>query len=182
MGAHKKRGNDPTAQDFEIERIIMHYSYKKPYGLSHDIALLKLSSPAKLNSAVGIACLPDKSFDLPIDDESKTCWITGWGRLSSSGPSPTELMQAEVPLVSKERCSKSYGRIHDSMLCAGHDEGGIDACQGDSGGPLVCKYGGRWHVEGATSWGKGCARPEYFGVYAKVRYMLDWVHEKMASY
>lgn len=77
MGAHKKRGNDPTAQDFEIERIIMHYSYKKPYGLSHDIALLKLSSPAKLNSAVGIACLPDKSFDLPIDDESKTCWITG---------------------------------------------------------------------------------------------------------
>lgn len=72
-----KRGNDPTAQDFEIERIIMHYSYKKPYGLSHDIALLKLSSPAKLNSAVGIACLPDKSFDLPIDDESKTCWITG---------------------------------------------------------------------------------------------------------
>lgn len=77
MGAHKKRGDDPTAQDFEIERIIMHYSYKKPYGLSHDIALLKLSSPAKLNSAVGIACLPDKSFDLPIDDESKTCWITG---------------------------------------------------------------------------------------------------------
>lgn len=77
MGAHKKRGNDPTAQDFEIERIIMHYSYKKPYGLSHDIALLKLSSPAQLNSAVGIACLPDKSFALPIDDERKTCWITG---------------------------------------------------------------------------------------------------------
>ena len=77
MGAHKKRGNDPTAQDFEIEKIIMHYSYKKPYGLSHDLALLKLSSPAQLNSAVGIACLPDPSVDLPIDDESTKCWITG---------------------------------------------------------------------------------------------------------
>lgn len=77
MGAHKKRENDPTAQDFEIEKIIMHYSYKKPYGLSHDIALLKLSSPAQLNSVVGIACLPDTSVDLPIDDESKKCWITG---------------------------------------------------------------------------------------------------------
>lgn len=74
-------------------------------------------------------------------------------------------MQAEVPLVSKERCVKSYPRqIHDSMLCAGHDEGGIDTCQGDSGGPLVC------------------AQPGYFGVYANIRYLLDWVYDTMASY
>lgn len=44
------------------------------------------------------------------------------------------------------------------MLWAGHDEGGVDTCQGDSGGPLVCKYGGKWHVEGATSWGYRCRR------------------------
>ena len=92
-------------------------------------------------------------------------------------------MQAKVPLVSKERCLKSYPRrIHDSMLCAGHDEGGVDTCQGDSGGPLVCKYGGKWHVEGATSWGYKCASKGYFGVYANVRYLLDWINEKMAKY
>ena len=77
MGAHYKKGNDATAQDFEIERIIMHQSYKKPFGMSHDIALLKLSSSAQLNNAVGLACLPDTSLDLPIDNESKKCWITG---------------------------------------------------------------------------------------------------------
>lgn len=92
-------------------------------------------------------------------------------------------MQAKVPLVSKQRCLKSYpGRIHDSMLCAGHDAGGVDTCQGDSGGPLVCKYGRKWHVEGATSWGYRCASKGYFGVYANVRYLLDWINEKMSKY
>lgn len=55
----------------------MHESYKKPFGMSHDIALLKLSTPAQLDSRVALACLPDKSVDLPIDDISKKCWITG---------------------------------------------------------------------------------------------------------
>ena len=78
MGAHYKKGGDPSAyQDFEIERIIMHESYKKPFGMSHDIALLKLSTQAQLNQRVALACLPDKSMDLPIDDIDKKCWITG---------------------------------------------------------------------------------------------------------
>ena len=78
MGAHYRKGNDPTTQqDFEIKRIIIHEHYKKPFGMSNDIALLKLSTPAKLNKRVGLACLPDKSVDLPINDINKKCWITG---------------------------------------------------------------------------------------------------------
>ena len=89
-------------------------------------------------------------------------------------------MQASVPLVSKSRCDKAYpGQIHDSMLCAGLDQGGVDACQGDSGGPLVCEYNGRWFLEGATSWGYGCAFPNKFGVYAQVRYLKSWLQQKM---
>ena len=78
MGAHYRKGNDPTTQqDFEIKRIIIHEHCKKPFGMSNDIALLKLSTPAKLNKRVGLACLPDKSVDLPINDINKKCWITG---------------------------------------------------------------------------------------------------------
>lgn len=45
--------------------------------MSNDIALLKLGTPAKLNKRVGLACLPDKSVDLPINDINTKCWITG---------------------------------------------------------------------------------------------------------
>ena len=78
MGAHNKRGNDRNAQDFTIQRIIMHESYKRPFGLSNDIALLKLNKPAQINNYVGLACLPDSSTpSLPIDNMAKKCWITG---------------------------------------------------------------------------------------------------------
>ena len=40
-------------------------------------------------------------------------------------------------------------------------KGGKDSCQGDSGGPMT--YMGT-HV-GIVSWGYGCARPAYPGMY-----------------
>jgi len=52
--------------------------------------------------------------------------------------------------------------------------------QGDSGGPLQvvlrephCSY----LIVGVTSFGKGCALRNTPGVYARVRYFLDWIEE-----
>ncbi|KAL9972367.1 hypothetical protein ACROYT_G018652 [Oculina patagonica] len=183
MGAHRRVHNVGTEQDFKVVKIISHSSYHKPLRYSYDIALIKLEKPALLNKAVGLVCVPDgNSPAMPIDSSSKKCWITGWGRLASGGATPDILQQASVPLVSKARCLKGYpGQIHDSMLCAGLDQGGVDACQGDSGGPLVCEYNGKWFIEGATSWGHGCAGPMKYGVYAKVRYVKSWIDQTMKN-
>ena len=52
------------------------------------------------------------------------------------------------------------------MVCAGVPGGGKDSCSGDSRGPMVLKKSGE--LVGIVSWGTGCAKPGYPGVYANV--------------
>ncbi|XP_073240341.1 trypsin-3-like [Porites lutea] len=180
LGAHKRTDTVGTEQDFRVTKVIMHPFYHKPIGMSHDIALLKLDRPAALNKFVNLVCLPGS---VPAPVEGKKCWITGWGRNRPiGGSSPVTLQQASVPIVGRNRCEWAYlGRIHDSMICAGLDRGGIDSCQGDSGGPMVCEEGGRFYLQGVTSWGQGCARPNKYGVYARVKYVMGWLKKEMTS-
>lgn len=59
------------------------------------------------------------------------------------------------------------------MFCAGVPEGGIDACQGDSGGPIRDDATG--DVVGVVSWGQGCARPDFPGVYSNVGALSSFI-------
>lgn len=49
MGAHyrTKLSGLGVEQDFDVAKIISHRSYNDPIPMSHDIALLKLATPAK---------------------------------------------------------------------------------------------------------------------------------------
>lgn len=88
----------------------------------------------------------------------------------------------EVPILSNFDCKKSAyaaSRITDNMLCAGFKEGKKDSCQGDSGGPLhVIDNSTMIHqIVGVVSWGDGCAKENYPGVYARVNRYGTWIRD-----
>ena len=184
LGAHYRlSASIGTEQDFDVVRIIQHERYYTPNRWSNDVALLMLSRPAQLGRGVGLVCLSDSKYQIPFDDASTKCWITGWGTLFYRGPQPSELMQVDIPLVSKQRCMNFYpNRIDESMICVGRDQGGIGACHGDSGGPLVCEFNGKWYLEGVTSWaGLPCAARSKPSVYANVRHLKPWIISKITQ-
>lgn len=109
--------------------------------------------------------------------------LVGWGRLSGSGPSPTVLQQAQVPIVSHEDCAKKYSRYDpEAHLCAGQGHSaGSGSCQGDSGGPLVCEMGNRWYMHGVVNFGKRGCPTKYYSVFARVTTYIPWITQRIGT-
>jgi len=148
-----------------------HYS-----NMDYDISVLILSKPIELGSTAQPIPLPEENQDIPAGAESV---VSGWGALREAGSLSDQLQAVTVPILSLDACRKAYGAsITDRMICAGIPEGGKDACQGDSGGPLVALGDEKDDLlVGVVSWGYGCARPDFPGVYASVPNLRGFIKE-----
>ncbi|XP_037327817.2 transmembrane protease serine 6 [Pungitius pungitius] len=173
--------SSPTEEVTRVRRILLH-PYYDDESHDHDLALLQLDRPASalLAGHARPACLPPPAHQM---EPGLLCWVTGWGALREGGIASNVLQKVDVRLVSEEACVRTYGHlVTPRMLCAGYRSGDKDACQGDSGGPLVCQEpSGRWFLAGVVSWGKGCGRPDHYGVYTRIIRLTDWIKEVIGS-
>lgn len=109
--------------------------------------------------------------------------VTGWGKKDEESETLTNLLQeVDVQIVDRIACGAKYitkdYTITEQMVCAGVDAGGKDACQGDSGGPLAVNG----QLSGIVSWGIGCARIDFPGVYASVPFHIEWIQDSAKPY
>lgn len=161
-----------------VEEIIIHPKYD-PDTSDFDVALLRL---AKASQQQPIEMIPSGDPD-GIATPGTMATIIGWGALAQGGPTSRKLMHVDVPIISHAEANKSYGgEITENMIAAGFPLGGKDACQGDSGGPFVVRDASlNLVLAGATSWGIGCAKPRYPGLYANLAVLGDWVRQTIGS-
>jgi secreted trypsin-like serine protease len=161
--------------DIDVVEIVSNESYVPQLTLN-DVALLRLRTPA--SSPPQKLVSRDASGSLVVNPHMSS--VIGFGLLAEGGTASARLKQIDVPIVAQPACQQAYGedKITAANFCAGQD--GKDSCQGDSGGPLfVVNEAGEQLQAGVVSWGKGCARQGYYGVYASVGNFEQWIKQRV---
>ena len=139
----------------------------------HDIALVELANDATVEP------VPFIGANAANTSAGEPMTVIGWGLLEEGGNASDTLQQVTVPLFSQGSCAALYGQagipITGNMICAGLN--GKDSCQGDSGGGafVTDPLQNRDRVAGVVSFGIGCARPNFPGVYTKVDNYVTWI-------
>ena len=157
-------------QRIRSKRVIPHPAYNSSSN-DKDIALIELETELNSNPIVSLA-----SGTHTYENSQGT--VIGWGRISEDGNSSPILLQVSLPIISNELCNQSSmtkNMITSDMMCAGYAKGGKDSCKGDSGGPLVIFENNQWILVGVVSWGIGCARPDNYGVYARITTLRNFI-------
>ncbi|XP_072949952.1 trypsin-1-like [Epargyreus clarus] len=161
--------NNSLAEGFPVAHVFQHPDFNR-YTYDNDIAVLRLAQPLPDNLYKPV-CLPDDVDRL----EGENAIVSGWGSTIEKGPPSNIPMKADVQIWTQEACTGAgYGRrkVTPRMLCANAPE--RDACTGDSGGPLLMAHP-HYTIVGIVSWGRGCARQGYPGVYARVDRFMPWL-------
>jgi secreted trypsin-like serine protease len=171
-----------SANTYGVSSVEHNASYDASSARS-DVALLTLNRPAPFTPLPLAAPSPQPAAP------GVNARIIGWGQTSESGSTSNNLLKADVPIVSDAQCDTDYqaprsgSEQFDSatMICAG--DGTHDTCAGDSGGPMMVSDGARLVLIGVTSWGEGCARMAFPGVYARVgsEPLNGWVRARIAT-
>ncbi|XP_026161896.1 elastase-1-like [Mastacembelus armatus] len=177
LGQHNRLLYEFKEQYKGVSRVYIHPNWNRNnVALGWDIALLRLSSDATLNTYVQLANLPPSGQILP---NNNNCYITGWGLTQTGGQLSAVLKQAYLPIVDDQTCSSPQwwgSTVKTSMVCAGG--GSNSGCQGDSGGPLNCNVGGRWFVHGVASFvsSLGCNIYRKPTVFSRVSAYISWMN------
>jgi secreted trypsin-like serine protease len=138
-------------------------SYNGQRNAAYDAAVLKLNRAVTGIKPIRLATAKQNKLETP----GRLLTVAGWGVTSEGGAPSLRLREVSVPVVSDSTARQVYSSSEyfpSLMVAAGAK--GKDACQGDSGGPLF-NPGPTSTQVGIVSFGLGCARAGFPGVYTE---------------
>lgn len=170
--------NQTSGKRINILTVIKHPDYNSSTS-ENDIAIIVLAcasraKPVKLNWYAQV----------PRENSTENLLTMGFGSTSELVGNSNILNRVIVNNVPSIQCSSLYMNNigikipTDKFICAASP--GKDACFGDSGGPL---YETRALTQvGIVSFGIGCARPEFPGVYTRVSKYKSFIMNTISLY
>jgi hypothetical protein len=173
VGAFDQSGTADGSRLVTVVDQKLHPNFDTRAGFQNDFSLLLLAESVDIENLVPKLRLSNENSDISPGTPQV---IMGLGDTSENGSLASTLRQAIVPAISDTECLIDY--VPSVLLtpfpgitsCAGFEAGGIDSCQGDSGGPAVTPSSdGTIHYQtGVVSYGEGCARAGFPGIYARI--------------
>jgi trypsin len=179
VGAYDLGASADQAEKYQVEKVIVHPKYGSVTN-GWDFALIKF----KGQSRRPVVQLNKADLRVPGQGSPIVAVAAGFGYIKQGGFNIEKILRrVNLPLISQDECNRAYNnKISADMICAGRAQGGIDTCQGDSGGPLYIRGSqGAPLLVGITSWGEGCARPNKYGVYARVSAGFGWIEQTILA-
>ncbi|XP_072938597.1 phenoloxidase-activating enzyme 1-like [Epargyreus clarus] len=170
---------DPV-QEYAVQSSYPHPGFSDRHkNRQDDISLVRLAQRVRFTYYVQPICLTGNTrLNVGYD-----VFVAGWGKTLSGKSSPIKL-KLNLPIADKGDCDTKYrtlgAALTDKQICAG----GVfakDACTGDSGGPLMRNVGGTWESVAVVSFGYGCGRDGWPGVYTSIASYRDWIEQTMRS-
>lgn len=161
---------------FDIVSNVHHPKYDWQ-TLDYDVAMLKVDRDFDFLGPFPMKQIPYECASSKDIQDGTPLRVSGFGETLVPGEDQTYLRAVTVRKISLRNCQEKYEAytfpVNENMLCAGKRNGGQDACSGDSGSAMVDPADGC--VVGVVSWGIGCARPGYPGVYARIASVTDFI-------
>ncbi|EDW79256.2 uncharacterized protein Dwil_GK19132 [Drosophila willistoni] len=168
-GTNTLTGSDGVTRSVIFIAVAPKFTTK---SMNMDAALLKLNQSMNGTNIATIAMAKS------APKAGSTVRIVGWGLTREGGSTSNQMRSAQIKVVGKTRCRKDYrslATITNYMFCArGKNK---DSCSGDSGG--ACTLNNK--LVGIVSFGYGCGRAGYPGVYTTVSTIYKWANSVMAN-
>lgn len=177
IGIHDIRSTKPP-EIYRARRVFSHEKFISS-TFENDIAMIRLDRPVSLTENTMPICLPSNNVPL-----YKSVTVAGWGTVAeTSRVHSNVLRQANVTVLPPVNC-RVYKEVHfdtTRQLCAAALDWSKDTCAGDSGGPLMYQENGSWTIGGITSYGYGCSKRGFPGVYVRTAAYSPWIKQKMLA-